>query len=152
MKAHLYPPLAPSPVRWRSAFTAYSVFGFILLFGYAAFSKLITFDMFSQQLAQSPFIGAYSGLLSGLIPALELLICLLLTLPVSRLAGLLAFTLVMTGFTGYIGIMLAFSTQVPCICGGVISGLSWGGHLAFNSVFLLWAVVLLLFFKKELHP
>ncbi|HKG04863.1 MAG TPA: MauE/DoxX family redox-associated membrane protein [Pedobacter sp.] len=153
MKTHLFHPAAPSDaVQWRSLLTDYSVLLFVFLFGYVAFSKLITFQMFSEQLARSPFISGFSGILAWLVPSIEIFICLLMILPFTRLAGVLIFTIIMMGFTAYIALMLVFSSNMPCICGGVISGLSWLQHLIFNAVFVLWGLVLLLFFKKELHP
>jgi uncharacterized membrane protein YjjP (DUF1212 family) len=34
---------------------------------------------------------------------------------------------------------MIFNKELPCSCGGIISLLSWGGHLVFNSVFILLA-------------
>lgn len=138
-------------IHWRSVLTELSVIIFILLFGYAAFSKLITFRMFSEQLAQVPLIGDYSELMAWLIPVIELFVCMLLIFPINRLPGLRAFIIIMLGFTVYIALMLAFSSHVPCICGGVISGLGWAEHLVFNTAFLFWGCVLLYGFKRELR-
>ncbi len=44
-------------------------------------------------------------------------------------------------FAGYIGYMLVFVKHLPCSCGGVLQGLSWGQHLLFNLLFLLLAVM-----------
>lgn len=150
MKAKLFhSSLFSRTVYWRSVFTEASVFLFIILFAYAAFSKLIAFRMFSEQLAQSPFISEFSALVAWLIPSIELFVCGLLILPVYRRLGVLSFSILMLSFTMYIALMLTFSSHVPCICGGVISGLTWTQHLIFNAVFLIWGIVLLLKFKKE---
>lgn len=139
------------PINPRLLFTETSVFIFILLFSYAAFSKLITFRMFTEQLAQMPIIAEYSGQVAWLVPCVELFVCGLLISPFSRVFGVLVFTLLMLAFTFYVALMLAFNPHLPCICGGLISGLGWVQHLVFNMSFLLWGIILLVKFEKELH-
>jgi hypothetical protein len=38
-------------------------------------------------------------------------------------------------FTGYIFIMLKYSSYLPCSCGGVLSNMSWKQHFVFNLAF-----------------
>nr|WP_233260043.1 MauE/DoxX family redox-associated membrane protein [Chitinophaga sp. S165] len=38
----------------------------------------------------------------------------------------------MTLFTGYVYIMLKYSYDLPCSCGGIIEKLTWEQHLAVN--------------------
>lgn len=116
------------------------VFLYILLFVYAALTKLMDFHKFSVQLGQSPMLTNYAGLLSWSVPAAELAISILLILPVTRLAGLYAAFSLMVMFTAYIILASNFSDYVPCSCGGVIESMSWTEHLIFNSAFLLMAV------------
>jgi hypothetical protein len=49
---------------------------FILLFAYAATSKLLDYEDFSAQLHQSPFINEFAELTAIAVPVGELLICL----------------------------------------------------------------------------
>jgi hypothetical protein len=108
----------------------------IILFVYAAVSKLTEFENFNIQLAKSPlFIGFYR-IVAVLIPAIEILIALSLAFPGSRLIGLYASFDLMLIFTLYIVSITRFSEYIPCSCGGVIGKLSWNEHLVFNIIFI----------------
>lgn len=123
------------------------VLSFVLLFIYAAISKLLDFETFTVQLAQSPLLSAYAGIIAWLIPVLEIAIAILLmTQRFKTLALYAAFTL-MVMFTAYIYIILNFSDFIPCSCGGVLEKLSWTQHLIFNVVFILLAIVALFYSK-----
>lgn len=124
------------------------VFLCILLFAYAAFSKLMDFDSFRLQLARSPYISSFSFTLAWLIPAAEIISAVLMISGRTRKYGLYIFTLLMASFTVYIAIMLAFRQDVPCICGGIISGLTWLQHMIFNIIFFLLGLTCLVFFRK----
>jgi len=120
---------------------------YILLFVYAAVSKLSEFENFQAELGQSPLLSAFTGWVSVVIPAAELLIALLLAFPKFRLIALyLAFSM-MVMFTAYIIIVLNFSAYVPCSCGGILGKLGWTAHLVFNiffTVMALAAIILML--------
>lgn len=116
---------------------------FIVLFVYAAISKLLDFESFSLQLAQSPLLSAFAGVIAWLVPGGELVIALLLLIPRFRTFGLYAFFTLMVMFTAYIYIILNYSDFVPCSCGGVLEDLSWTQHLIFNLIFILLAGVAL---------
>lgn len=108
----------------------------IMLFVYAALSKLWEYDRFRVQLSKSPFITSISTLVAWSIPTIELLIALLLTIKKTRLVGLYASFFLMSLFTAYLMIMLNFSYYIPCSCGGVLEYLSWNQHIAFNAFFI----------------
>lgn len=110
---------------------------YVLLFVYAAVSKLLDFENFEVQLGKSPLLSAFAGWVSWLVPAIELLIVLLLIIPKFRSIGLLAAFSLMTMFTAYIFIVLHYSSFVPCSCGGVLEKMSWNTHLIFNMAFIL---------------
>ena len=110
---------------------------FILLFLYAAISKVLDYETFSVQLAQSPLLSAYAGVIAWVVPGLEIFITILLTLPKYRISALYAAFTLMVMFTAYIVIILNFSDFVPCSCGGVLEKLSWTQHLIFNLVFMI---------------
>jgi len=113
---------------------------YILLFVYAGLSKLLDFENFSIQLAQSPMLSIYAGWLGWAVPITELLIVVLLVFPRTRLLGLAgAFTL-MVMFTTYIFIILNYASYLPCSCGGVLEKLGWREHLIFNLVFIFLAI------------
>lgn len=108
----------------------------ILLFVYAAISKLSDYDRFTVQLSKSPFITSFSNFTAWSIPTIEILIALLLAIKKSRLIGLYASFFLMSLFTAYLIIMLNFSYYIPCSCGGVLERLSWDQHVVFNSFFI----------------
>jgi uncharacterized membrane protein YphA (DoxX/SURF4 family) len=114
---------------------------YILLFVYAAVSKLLDFQNFQAQLGQSPLLSAFTGIVSWVVPIAELFIALLLIFPKYRLAGLFSAFSLMVLFTTYIIIILNFSSFIPCSCGGILEKLGWTEHLIFNIGFILLAVI-----------
>lgn len=117
---------------------------YILLFVYAAVSKLLDFENFQVQLGQSPILSAFAWWVSVLVPITELGIVVLLSIPKWRTLGLFASLILMSMFTSYIFIVLHFSAFIPCSCGGILEKMSWNTHLVFNSVFVILAVIALL--------
>ena len=120
---------------------------FILLFVYAAVSKLINHHQFYNDLRNSIVFGnqVVSEIMSWGIPVLELVIALLLVIPKFNKKGLYMALILMTGFTLYIGGTLLINelgiAELPCSCGGVISHLSWQQHLLFNTFFVLLGII-----------
>lgn len=124
-------------------------FVLILLFVYAAFSKLFIYTEFERQLSTSPLLKTYAGILAWLVPAMELVIAGMLTVLVTRLTGLYASFLLLLAFTGYIAGMLFFQEHLPCSCGGIIEHLTWTQHLLFNLFFIGLSVAGIVVLKKE---
>lgn len=122
---------------------------YILLFVYAAVSKLLDFEKFQVQIGQSPLLSAFAGPISVLVPGLELFIVLLLCLSKFRFWGLLASFHLMVLFAMYIYFILHYSSNIPCSCGGILEALGWREHLVFNIVFLLLALFGLLFYSSK---
>lgn len=112
----------------------------ILLFGYAAVSKLAAHSTFTLQLSQSPFIESYAPLLTWAVPGTELLAVVLLIFKRTKLDGLYLSLFLMTAFTAYIYAMLHYSYYIPCSCGGVLALLSWKAHLGVNVYFTALAI------------
>lgn len=121
---------------------------YMLLFVYAAVSKLLDYENFLVQLGQSPLLSVFAWWVSWLVPLSELFIVGLLTIPRFRNWGLLASLSMMTMFTAYIFIVLHYSSFVPCSCGGILEKMSWNVHLIFNIVFVLLGVLALLLEHK----
>lgn len=122
---------------------------YILLFVYAALSKLIDFENFQVQIGQSPLLSAFAGWIAYTVPISELIIALLLVFPGYRLwAMYFAFSL-MVLFTAYIVIILNFSSYIPCSCGGILEKMGWTEHLVFNSVFCLLGLAAMLLLRKQ---
>ena len=122
---------------------------YILLFVYAAVSKLLDFENFRVQLAQSPLLSAYAGLIAPAVIALELLLALLLCFKATRLIGLYASFFLMIAFTVYIYLILNYSDFVPCSCGGIIEKLGWTEHMVFNIAFATLALVAIVLTEKD---
>ena len=121
----------------------------ILLFTYAALSKLLEFQNFQAQLGQSPLLSAFTGFISYSVILVEVILALLLTVPKSRAIGLLASFTLMLLFTVYIVIILNYSSFVPCSCGGILEKLGWKEHLVFNIGFTVAAAIAILLRSKD---
>lgn len=109
----------------------------ILLFLYAAVSKILDYENFQVQLAQSPLLSAFASYVAWGVAAVEILISILLLSERWRTIGLFAAFGLMVMFTAYIYIILNFSAFVPCSCGGVLEKMTWNQHLIFNIVFIV---------------
>lgn len=113
----------------------------IILFIYTGLNKLMDVEKFKQDIGRSPFIENMADFIAYPLPIGELLLSLLLIIKRTRLLGLYLSISLMALFTGYIWLMLNYAYDLPCSCGGIISKLSWNGHLVFNGVFTALAVV-----------
>nr|WP_315240126.1 MauE/DoxX family redox-associated membrane protein [uncultured Flavobacterium sp.] len=114
---------------------------YVLLFVYAAISKLLEFQNFQAQLGQSPLLSAYTGFVSYSVLIVELVIALLLAIPKSRYVAMLASFGLMLMFTAYIIVILNYSSFLPCSCGGILEKLGWKEHLIFNITFTILAAL-----------
>lgn len=121
---------------------------FFLLFLYAAASKLLDYQKFTVQIGQSPILTGYAGIIAWLIPSLEILICVMLVTPRTRMIGLYASFGLMVMFTAYIVIIINFAERIPCSCGGILDKMGWSEHLIFNGVFVFLAIIGILFQSK----
>lgn len=124
-------------------------FLFIILFIYAALSKLLDFENFNVQLSNSPVLTKIAGLTSWFIPATEILIAISLGFSRFRLGALYGSLTLMTIFTAYIIAILQFSYTIPCSCGGVLQKLSWQDHLVFNTGFMVLAAAGILMYPGK---
>ncbi|MBW8523819.1 tellurium resistance protein TerC [Chryseobacterium chendengshani] len=105
---------------------------FVLLFCYAAISKMLDFENFQVQIGQSPMLSAYAGFVSYAVIVVEMIVVILLIIKKTQRIALYASTALMTAFTTYIIIILTYSDFVPCSCGGILEDLNWTEHLIFN--------------------
>lgn len=113
----------------------------IVLWIYTGLNKMLDYQEFRTQLGRSPFIEHMAGFISLTLPAGEILIAALLVFKRTRLIGLYASFFMMAMFTGYVYIMLHYSFDLPCSCGGVLAKLSWPDHLLFNAAFTVLALI-----------
>jgi uncharacterized membrane protein YphA (DoxX/SURF4 family) len=114
---------------------------FIILFLYTGISKLMEYGVFKEQIAENPILNPVASIIAWALPLTEFIVSLMLIIPRWRLKGLYASLFLMIAFTIYIGGIMAFYKELPCSCGGIISQLSWNGHLIFNSIFILLAFI-----------
>ena len=122
---------------------------FILLFTYTAITKAMEFTAFTAVLSRSPLLSSQPVLFTWLIPATELFIASLLFIPATRLPGFYAALGLMVLFTIYLCYMLLFTPHLPCSCGGVLKQMSWHQHVIFNMVFILLAMLAIVFITKH---
>lgn len=118
---------------------------YILLFVYAAVSKLIDFEHFKNQIGQSPLLTAYASTIAWIVPICEILVSILLVFKGARLWALFCCYILMVMFSTYILIILTISSFIPCSCGGILEKLGWNEHLIFNIVFVLLAIIAIVF-------
>lgn len=116
----------------KTGITTFISIFFILLFCYAAISKIMDFEKFQIQMTESPLLSAFAGFLPYIIVISEFIIAGLLCYRITQNAGLLASFILMLFFTGYIAHMLLTSENLPCSCGGILEKMSWTQHLYFN--------------------
>jgi uncharacterized membrane protein YphA (DoxX/SURF4 family) len=114
---------------------------FIILFVYAALSKISDFEKFKVQLGRSPLILAFAGWVAWVIPIFEVIIAVILAIKRFQLFGLYASFSLMVIFSSYIVAILKFSEYIPCSCGGILENMSWTEHLIFNSGFVLLGII-----------
>ncbi|TKC62205.1 hypothetical protein FBD94_08260 [Pedobacter hiemivivus] len=117
------------------------IYLYVLLFLYAATSKLMEYDKFQLQISKSPIITDYAYILVWMVPALEIIISIMLIINRTVMLGLYAAFGLMSLFTAYIYTILNFTDSIPCSCGGVLEKLGWTEHLIFNIAFIALALI-----------
>lgn len=122
---------------------------YVLLFLYAATSKLIEYDKFQLQMSKSPIITDFASLLAWMVPALEIIISILLLIKRTLMLGLYAAFGLMSLFTTYIIVILNYSDSIPCSCGGVLASMSWNQHSIFNFIFIVIGIVGILLSQRK---
>jgi hypothetical protein len=113
----------------------------ILLFVYAAVSKLADRSHFIAVMSQMLLIEKLASLISIVLPVTELIVAALLFMPATRIRGLYASLGVLIVFTLYTGYMILFAEHLPCNCGGVLQKMNWRQHLIFNLFFIGLSVI-----------
>ncbi len=113
----------------------------ILLFVYAAVSKIIDFQKFTVQIGQSPLLTGFGDWLPQLVIGAELSVSVMVAVQRWRLFGLFGAFSLMTMFTAYIIAILHFSNFIPCSCGGILEKFGWIEHLYFNGAFVVLGLI-----------
>lgn len=122
----------------------------IVLWIYAAGSKLWSYSAFKIQLSRQPLPGWSAPILQWLLPLTELVAVALLCFQRSIRAGFSLSSVLMTSFTIYVGLgLLHVYNKVPCVCGGILGKMGWSDHFIFNSFFLLLSLIGMLLPKNS---
>jgi hypothetical protein len=122
----------------------------ICIFVYAALSKLLEYHLFTLQLHQHPYLRSIAATVAWGLPAAELIVAALMTIPATRMAGLYSTCTMLVIFTVYLEVMLLSGKHLPCACGGIISSLNWKQHMVFNTILIAMAVVTIISKRKFL--
>jgi uncharacterized membrane protein YphA (DoxX/SURF4 family) len=117
---------------------------YIILWVYAATSKLLDSQKFHDQLAQSTILGPYAHMLVPVVPGLEYFLSILLFFDKPRIIALYCSFGLMVVFSTYIVLITKFSDYTPCSCGGILEKLSWNQHLVLNMLFVILAALAIL--------
>lgn len=138
-------------VRWlkKSTLVEIIVILYMSMFLYTAFSKWSDYTMTREQMALMPLMTPIAHIVVWLLPATEIAIALLIFFDQTRKKGLVLATILMILFTIYIINMMLFYSHLPCSCGGFLTELSWPGHLAFNSTFILLGILAIRMLNKS---
>ncbi|MDE5538441.1 hypothetical protein KRE42_15330 [Elizabethkingia meningoseptica] len=121
---------------------AVSIF-FVILFCYAAISKLTDFRKFQVQISASPLLNGFPQFLPYTMIIVEFLIAGLLCYRKTRTIGLIGSLVLMVIFTGYTALLLSTNKNLPCSCGGILEKMSWHQHLYFNMGCVILSVIAL---------
>lgn len=114
-------------------------------FAYAGFHKVINFKNFLIQISQSPLIpNEIANYVSVIVPVVEISTALMLIGEKLRGFGLYVALAMMMIFSLYLISLRYLFSNAPCNCGGVLSGMGYEAHIAFNllSTFALaWMIL-----------
>jgi len=122
----------------------------IVLWIYAAGSKLSEIEKFYLSLNLQPFPKFTIGFLVYAIPYLEILAAILLVFPKTKIVGLYLSITLLGIFSIYIGLILMnFWSHIPCNCGGILESMGWKTHLIFNLSMLMLTIYALALKGKE---
>jgi len=133
----------------QSRFIIVARYLFVLLFVYAAVSKLLDFETFKVQIGEIEFMGAYATGIAWLLIGMQLFTAGLLLLTHTRRLGLYLSFALLCLFSSYTFSVLNFSSYVPCACAGIFPGMGWHFQLYFNIVLALIAFLTLFLEKKR---
>lgn len=125
----------------------------LMLWAYAASSKLMDFGLFRAQMQKQMLFPVLKGSLPYLLPPAELLMTVFLIFERSQKTGLYLSFAALLAFTIYIGLGISkVFGKVPCSCGGILNTMGWGTHFLFNIFFLLLTVLGITILNRERRP
>lgn len=114
----------------------------IIMWAYAAISKLVEFKAFKQALATQVFPVWIGEILVWVLPIAELAIVALLLFQKTQILGMYASFILMLLFTLYVGgAVYNIYERTPCACGGLFKRLGWGKHFRVNIFFTIISII-----------
>lgn len=114
----------------------------IIMWAYAAISKLIELEQFKQSLATQVFPPWIGKILVWVLPIVELGIVALLLFKNTQIIGMYASFAMMLLFTLYVGgAVYNIYERHPCACGGLFAKLGWKKHFRVNVFFMLLSMI-----------
>lgn len=122
----------------------------IILWVYAAVSKLTGYRLFVISMEKQPLPAWMVSKLIWALPAAELSMAAMLS--TKRLVGygLLLSALLLFSFAGYTALALSGAYgSIPCSCGGIFSFMQWKGHFIFNVIAFCAALTAWILLRKE---
>lgn len=114
----------------------------VIMWAYAAISKLLGLREFKQALATQIFPVWVGKILVWVLPISELAVVGLLVYPPTRLLGMYVSFTMMLLFTLYVGgAVYKIYDRYPCACGGLFARLGWEKHFKVNIFFTLISLI-----------
>lgn len=108
----------------------------MLLFLYAAISKLVILSEFQQQMMESPLLPRQLiPFLAFFVPISEIVIAWMLVFEKTKKFGFYLSFLTMLTFTLYLITLITVAENAPCACGGILGSFGYFEHIAFNTTF-----------------
>lgn len=113
----------------------------IIMWAYAAISKLLNLTDFKQALATQVFPKWIGKILVWVLPITELAVVGLLLFQKTQLLGMYASFGMMLLFTLYVGgTVFNIYERHPCACGGLFAKLGWKKHFRVNIFLTLLSI------------
>ena len=110
----------------------------IILWMYAALSKLLDYPLFIAQLNKQPIPKGWLSTLAVTIPMVEICAAILLAFQRTKTLGFKVSFILMSLFTLYVALAMArVFGHIPCACAGIIGRMPWLPHLVFNIFFTI---------------
>lgn len=138
----------------KFSFTNISSILLVILFSYSAIVKGYDINLFQGQMVQSPLLPlSLIKFISYIIPIFEISIVFLLINEKTREFGFYLAYFLMLLFTLYLlTLVIFFSNNIPCACGGILVNMGYSTHILFNIFFTLLSLVSIIIYKtKKVH-
>lgn len=111
---------------------------------YAGVYKLLDVNLFISQMNQSPLIpSTLTPFIAFFLPISEIFLGGFLIFKVNKDILGVIFSL-MLFFTIYLVALFTLYSNPPCACGGILSKMDYPEHIAFNVLFTILALILLI--------